>query len=263
MPLGRNNVISVMQRSALLVLMLFAVTACVTTTNKPEPVIDLQKAEATHIQAGLGYLRQRDKEAARRHFHKALKLNSKSAGAQNGLALVYQMEDEAELAEKHFRKALSIDPDYSLARNNYGAFLYSQGRYQEAQKQLQRVAQDFSYDRRYMALLNLGRTQLKLGDESGAEKSLKQVLGINYRVPMAHLELADIYFEQKNYTNAKHYLDQFGKMSRPSPRSLWLGIQIERIFGNKDREASYALALKNLHPYSAEYLEYKKTAEQE
>ena len=30
------------------------------------------------------------------------------------------------------------------------------------------------------------------------------------------------------------------------------------IFGNKDKEASYALALRNLHPYSQEYLEYKK-----
>jgi len=260
MPSWHKSSMLMIKRYAVLVVVSWLVSACVTTTNRPEPVIDLKKAEATHIQAGLGYLRQSDKESARRHFYKALKLNDQSAGAINGLALVHQLENDYQEADKHFRKALALNPDFALARNNYGAFLYRQGRYQDAEKQLQIVAQDFSYDRRSMALLNLGRTQLKLNKTDLAEKTFKQVLSINFRVPMAHLELADIYFQQKNFTNSKFYLDQFSKVSRPSPRSLWLGIRIERIFENKDKEASYALALKNLHPYSAEYLEYKKTA---
>ncbi|MGH1371262.1 MAG: type IV pilus biogenesis/stability protein PilW [Cellvibrionaceae bacterium] len=261
MPVGQRYFITRIKSVVLLVALSWLVSACVTTTNRPEQVIDLKKAEATHIQAGLGYLRQQDKESARRHFYKALKLNSQSAGALNGLALVHQFEDDFEEADKFFRKALSIESDFSLARNNYGAFLYQQKRYSEAEKQLEIVAKDYTYSRRTMALLNLGRTQLKLNKDAEAEKSFKQVLKINYRVPMAQLELADLYFKQKNYTNAKFYLDQFGRSARPTPRSLWIGIRIERIYGNKDKEASYALALKNLHPYSAEYLEYKKTAE--
>ncbi|HEY7884529.1 MAG TPA: type IV pilus biogenesis/stability protein PilW, partial [Cellvibrionaceae bacterium] len=45
-------------------------------------------------------------------------------------------------------------------------------------------------------------------------------------------------------------------MARPVPQVLLLGIKIERIFGNNDKEASYALMLKNLYPYSPENLEY-------
>ncbi len=251
-----------MVQSCLLVLGLcLTLAACVTTTNAPEQRIDLAKAEATHVQAGLNYLRQRDKESARRHFLKALKLNSKSAGANNGIALVHQMEEEYKLADQHYRKALSIEPDYALARNNYGVFLFRQGRYEEAEKHLSIVAKDFAYSRRAMALVNLGKTQLKLNKTAAAEKSFKQVLSINFRQPQAQLELADLYFQQQNYTNSKFYLDQFSKNSRQTPRSLWIGIRIERIFGNKDKEASYALALKNLHPYSQEYLEYKKSIE--
>jgi type IV pilus assembly protein PilF len=260
MPPWHKSSMLMIKRYAVLVAVSWLLSACVTTTNRPEPVIDLKKAEATHVQAGLGYLRQSDKEAARRHFYKALKLNSQSAGAINGLALVHQLENDYQEADKHFRKALALEPDFALARNNYGSFLYRQQRYKDAEKQLQIVAQDFTYERRSMALLNLGRTELKLNKVDQAEKTFKQVLSINFRTPMAHLELADIYFQQRNFTNSKFYLDQFLKISRPSPRSLWLGIRIERVFGNQDKEASYALALKNLHPYSAEYLEYKKTA---
>ncbi|GAB3109184.1 type IV pilus biogenesis/stability protein PilW [Pseudomaricurvus hydrocarbonicus] len=232
---------------------------CVTTTDNPQQPLNLNKAERTHVQAGLGYLRQGDKESARRHFHKALKLNKNSAGANEGLANLYRMEGQDELADSYFRKAISLEPDFSQARNNYGSFLFSQKRYSDAEKHLEKASQDYSYDNRYTALLNLGRTQLQLGKTEAAESSFKQVIGINNRIAGPYLELADIYFAEKNYSQAQQYLNQFGKLSRQSPRSLWLGIRIERIFGNKNKEASYVLALKNLHPYSAEYLEYKKT----
>ncbi len=252
---------SMLQRGFLVIGLCLTLGACVTTTNAPEQKIDLAKAEATHVQAGLNYLRQRDKESARRHFLKALKLNSRSAGANNGIALVHQMEEEYELADQYYKKALSIEPDYALARNNYGVFLFMQERYKEAEKHLEIVAKDFTYSRRAIALISLGKTQLALNKATEAEKSFKQVLSINFRQPQAQLELADLYFQQQNYTNSKFYLDQFAKNSRQTPRSLWIGIRIEKIFGNKDKEASYALALKNLYPYSQEYLEYKKSVE--
>lgn len=241
---------------------LFAVlllAGCVTTTNSTQPKPDLDQAEKTHVQAGLGYLRQGDKKPARRHFQKALKINKDSAGAYNGLAYLYWMENNAELAESNFERALSIDPGFSQARNNYGTFLFSQQRYSAAEEQFEKVSKDYEYDNRYVGLLNLGRTQAKLGKQDKAVDSLKQVLGINSQVAAPYLELADIYFDQKDYTVARFYLDQYGKRARQTPRSLWLGIRIERIFGNKDKEASYALALKNLHPYSSEYQEYKQS----
>ncbi len=246
-------------KSCTLWLAAMLLTGCVTTLDSPPQPVNLDKAENTHVQAGLGYLRQKDKESARRHFYKALKINSDSAGAYNGLALLYWMEKEPELADKDFRKALSIDPDMSQARTNYGSFLYSQGRYQDAAEQFERVARDYSYEGRHSALQNLGLTQLKQGKVDDAERTFKQVISVNARSAGAYLELADIYFQRQDFALAKQYLDQFGRLSRQSARSLWLGIRLERIFGNKDKEASYALALKNLHPYSEEYLQYKQS----
>ena len=81
---------------------------------------------------------------------------------------------------------------------------------------------------------------------------------------ISNIELAEIYFDEENYAESKRYLDQYLLFAdRQSPQSLWLGIRIERIFGNKDKEASYALALRNLHPYSNEYLQYQATLDDE
>ena len=60
----------------------------------------------------------------------------------------------------------------------------------------------------------------------------------------------------------KRYFEQYSAGVRNAgdilrPKALWLGIQIERRFGNKDREASLGLFLKNNYPYSKEYLLYK------
>lgn len=93
--------------------------------------------------------------------------------------------------------------------------------------------------------------------------AFQHALNLNPRLAPAAIELAEYSFAERDYASAKKYLDQFVRSNnRQTPRSLWLGIRIERIFGNKDKEASYALALKNMHPYSKEYLEYKNLIEE-
>lgn len=246
-------------RHGVWMLALLWMTGCVTTSDSAARKVDYAKAEKTHIQAGFGYLRQNDREAARRHFQKALELNKRSAGAYHGLAYLHWAENNLERAEADFRRALSLQPDFAQARNNYGSFLFSQLRYPEAEQQFIRVSQDYTYDGRQMALLNLGRTEVRLGKTDDAMRSFKQVISINNRLADPHLELAELYFEAKDYVTARQHLEQYNKLAGQTSRSLWLGIRIERIFGNKDKEASYALALKNLHPYSAEYLEYKNS----
>lgn len=246
----------------MLVLSLLVMAGCVTTSDSSLRKVDYAKAEKTHIQAGFGYLRQDDREAARRHFQKALELNRRSAGAYHGLAYLHWAENNLDQAESDFRRALSLQPDFAQARNNYGSFLFSQLRYQEAEQQFRQVSQDYSYDGRQMALLNLGRTEVRLGKADDAMRSFKQVISINNRMPDPHLELAELYFDAKDYVASRQHLEQYNKLASQTSRSLWLGIRIERIFGNQDREASYALALKNLHPYSAEYLEYKNSVDE-
>ncbi|MEX1033420.1 MAG: type IV pilus biogenesis/stability protein PilW [Cellvibrionaceae bacterium] len=236
-----------------------SMTACVTTLEGSASSTDLESAQETYVQLGLGYLRSGDRDSARVNFNKALDINKRSPGAHNGLALLYQLEAMNEKAEEHFKKAIRADRDFSRARNNYGSFLYEQGRYEEAYEQFDRASSNLEYNRRSSALVNLGRTALKLERMERAEATFKHALSLDAGQTTAMAELADIYFNRENYAEAKKYIDMYGNYTRHSARTLWLGIRLERIFGNRDKEASYALALRNLHPYSREYLEYKES----
>lgn len=239
-------------------LLVLALSACVTSDGRTSTV-DTKKAHDAHVNLGLTYLRQDNREASRRHFEKALNIDDDSAPAHAGIALLYQLTGELELAEKSFLRALDEDSQFTEARVNYGRFLYQQKRYQEAEALFDRASQDLSYSQRAAALSYLAQTLLELGDKFKAKSKFEHAVNINNKLALPHIELAEIYFEEKNYAKSKDFLDRYVDIAGRTPQSLWLGIRIERIFGNKDKEASYVLALKNLHPYSREYLLYKKS----
>ncbi len=238
----------------------FLATACVSTIDTSGPKIDKRKALEANVKLGMSYLQNGDRDRALRAFTKAQELDIKSGEAMQGLALVHQLNGETELAEEKFLKALKLRADFSRSsiELSYARFLYEYKRYAEAINYLEKASNDISYPNRGMALYVLGLSALETGDIVRAKGSFEHALNLNSRNAAAALELADIYFSEKDYASAKRYLDQYAKNSRQNARSLLLGIKIERVFGNKDKEASYALALKNLHPYSKEYLEYKQ-----
>lgn len=251
--------------AALLMASLLLVSGCTTTTasgriKSAEPSTGDRRAQllADHIQLGMGYLGENNRESARHHLLKALEVDSRSAGAHGGMALLFQLEQEYELADSHFRKAISYDPGFTSVRNNYGAFLYRQGRYEEAYQQLEKAASDTAYPRRAQVYSSLGATAAKLNRADQARDAWLKAISLNPRLARPYVELASRDFADADYARAKAYLDQYHQLHKPSARSLWLGVKLEREFGNKDGEASQGLALRKLFPYSEEALEYKR-----
>ncbi len=248
-------------RWAGLVLLVFALlsVACVSnTTGGSRTNVDKAKALELHIQLAEGYIRNNNRESARHHLRRAFDIDRNSIEATATMARLYEMEGENELAEQYYQRALRRNKDMTRTRNDYGLFLYREKRYEDSLDQFEIAAADLDYDDRARVLVNVGRAAAQLGNTTRAEAAFKHANTLNRRLPSALIELADISFQQQDYASAKTYLDQYGEVARPSPRSLLLGIRIERLFGNKDREASYALALRNMFPYSREYLEYKR-----
>lgn len=240
------------------VTLLLSVTACVTTEERVF-VSDAtpERAVESKVNLAMNYLyQQNNAEAARRHLTSALQIDAKSPAVHNALALVFSREGDLELAEKHFKKAISYDRKFSTARNNYAAFLYSQVRYKEAMRELEYVVSDEEYKERLLAYANLGRVALKLGDFDKAKQAFERTLRINPNYDLAKLELAYVYFEQKDFTQAQAYYDEYRRATRQSPRGLLLGIRLADIKVDADARASYVLALKNLYPDSAEYQQY-------
>lgn len=249
------------KRRLLVFCMLSLLGGCVTENGAQPKVEPDEKRVKAHLDLARGYLEQRDLSSARRPLEAALEIEPTNAEANVLLAMVYQVQGETELAESSFKRAIRYAPSDSMARNNYGTFLYAEGRLEEARKQLELAVRDPSYPARPQAYENLGLTELKLGLTDAAEQSFQRALMLNARQSRSMLELAELYFAKGVYPTSKQYFDGFMRESRHNARSLWLGIRLGRVFDDKNATASYALALKNLYPGSDEYRMYEASRE--
>jgi type IV pilus assembly protein PilF len=239
---------------------LFLVSACVTKTTKGNNrQVDKTRSLELHVKLAQGYISKGNRESARLHLGKAFDINKKSPEATQILALLYQLEGEPVLAEQTFLKAIKLKDNFSDARNSYGKFLFNDKRYEDALKQFEIAAADLAYDGRAEALVNVGRTSLYLGNSKRAKAAFEHAIILNRDLSVAYIELADMNLQAKEYADAKQLLDKYMSLNPATARALLIGIRLERIFGNKDKEASYLLMLKNKFPYSKEYLEYKET----
>ena len=254
-----NKLILNMKSVFLCLLCLLFLVGCVTErTSGREKTIDLQKSFDLHVQIALGYIQKGNRESARHHLKKAFDINANSPVATSAMAQLYELEGEPALAEESFKLALKRDKNFTEAHNNYGIFLFNLKRYEEAYAEFEKAAADLAFPGRSQALTNVGRVALKLGNTIRAKAAFEHATILDRSAAEPYIELGDINFQQQDYAEAKKCLDLYARLGQQSARSLLLGIRLERIFGNKDKEASLAILLKNAFPYSKEYLEYKQ-----
>jgi type IV pilus assembly protein PilF len=257
----QNNKLLLSFKSVLIfVLMCFFLLGCVSEhiSGSEKKAPDKAKSLELHVQMALGYIEKGNRESARHHLTKAFEINRDSAVATNAMGMLFILEGEPALAEEQFKLALKRDKNLTAAHNDYGIFLFNQKRYQDAFTHFELAAADLAYINRSQVLTNVGRTALKLGNEVRAKAAFEHACILDKRNAEAFIELADINFQKQEYAEAKKNLDVFTSIAEHTPRSLMLAIRLERVFGNKDKEASLALLLKNNYPYSKELLEYKQ-----
>lgn len=230
-------------------------TGCVTTTERvftepPSP----ERALEQRVELARQYIGEGDWDNAKRNLKHAAQIDNRNAEVHEAFALVYQSTGEKELAEESYRKAIRLDRDFSRARNNYGAFLFAEGRYREAEEQLEAVVADSLYNARPRAFVNLGLCRLQLDKTAAAEEAFSRALAMDRSNRIALLELAILRLEAGDVGAASRHYGAYRMVVRQqSPRGLLLGIRLARTQGDRNAESSYALALSNMYPDSPEY----------
>jgi type IV pilus assembly protein PilF len=242
-------------------LLLFCLAGCVTETDTVfTEAASPQKALEQRVALARQYIGERNWEDAKRNLKAAAAIDDSNAEVFEAFALVYQSTGEFELAEENFQRAIALDRQFSRARNNYAAFLYNQERFQEAEDQLELVIKDSLYNARPQAFINLGLCRLRLFDPVGAEEALLRALAMQPRSAIALLEVAQLRLDAGDSANASLYYDQYRSLVRQqSARALWFGVRLARATGDGNAESSFALALANLYPKSAEYEAYLRS----
>jgi type IV pilus assembly protein PilF len=241
-----------MIRLVLILALSAMLSACVTETTGQQKAASPEKQLQTLVDLGVGYIRNREYARAKDNLSRALLIDPASPLVHNAFGLVYQLEGETEQADIHFKQAIA-DKTYTRAINNYGAFLFAEGRYEESIEQLEVAAVDRFYQNRPLVYENLGVAYLRLGDSVKAEEAFLRSTQLNPGQGRAMLQLAEIRFDQRNYVEARQYYQRYVNTNSQSARSLWLCVRVNRVFEDQDGEASCALLLRNIFPASEEF----------
>ncbi|MEM9254564.1 MAG: type IV pilus biogenesis/stability protein PilW [Pseudomonadota bacterium] len=237
---------------------------CISSTDSPFTEASPEKALQQRVSLARQYIGEGNWDSAKRNLELASQIDPNNADVSEAFALVYQSTGEFELAEESFKSSIRLNRNCSRCRNNYAAFLYSQERYQEAEKQLAVVVKDTLYEARPRAFVNLGLCRIKLFDSQGAEEAFTRALTMDRTNRIALLELAQLRYEAGDLTTANEFYQTYRRVARQqSARGLWLGVRLAQANGDKDAEASYALALSNRFPDSDEYQAYQRALEGE
>ena len=236
-----------MKYFSLLILTVF-LNACVTETSGPEPVpVNPQMALEQRVGLARQYIGVGDWANAKRNLELAADIDPNSPDVLEAFALVYQRTGEFERAERSFDRALALGGG-SRIRNNYAAFLFAQGRYRDSASAFEEVTTDTLYRDRSQAFVNLGQALLQTGNVQDARASFDRGLLMEPRNTTALLELTQIALTEGDEDAASRYYEHYRQGARSqTARALILGVEIARLQGDANLEASNMMVLRNLY----------------
>lgn len=237
---------------SLVVLLLGGCAAPQTTQSTAQTSGNNRKIAELNTQIAIQHLKDQDYELALKKLEKATASDPSYADAYNTRAIVYGRIGENEKADNNFQRALRIDANNPLTLNNYGQFLCKNGDPAKGQQMFKQAIANPLYRTPELALTNAGTCALNQGNVEQAEQFFRDALEKNPRIPLALLQMAGITHDSERYLPARAYIQRYSEIARHNPRSLWLGILIERALGDQDAEASYTLSLEKNFPDSKE-----------
>lgn len=253
-----------MNRALLIVTLAFTFILGGCSSTVVREGVDPEKAAEANATLGLRYMLQGNNELALEKLKRSLDYDDNYAPAHHYLAELYRRLDRPEEADRHYSQALRYnESDDTSLYNNYGAFLCTSGRFDEGEKQFLRVLENPVYPRPDQVYENLGLCMEGKPDLERAEEYLRKALQRNPRLPKSLLAMSRITLAKQNHLSARAYLQRYQAVAAPTAESLWLGIQVERVLGNKDAVASYGLMLKSRFPDSPENRLYLESNQQD
>lgn len=252
----------------LILAMLFLVGCTTTSTSFTTPYststqseavagdVDLGKAAKARLTLGLSYLENGEYQLAKSNLDKALAHTPNDEEVLRGMAWYYQQVSEDKLAEEYYQRALKINNKNPSLLNQYGAFLCAQKKYAKSLEMFTASAQIRTNEDISGTYENAATCNYLAGNLEQAEQNYRRALNHNPEQVGSLLGMAEIEFGKNRYNRTKSYLARFERVSRHTPRSLWLGAQNAAKMGDLDAVASYGLKLEQIFPDSQETENY-------
>ncbi|HEU4853514.1 MAG TPA: type IV pilus biogenesis/stability protein PilW [Telluria sp.] len=222
-----------------------------------------EKLAGIRLQLASGYYQDGKYEVALDEVKQAINAYPGYAEAYGMRGLIYSSMGQTALAESNYRRALELAPSNPDLANNYGSFLCQNGKPAEALRQFDSALANRTYRSPLNAMVNAGTCAVQIKNYELAERYLLDALRIAPDQPSVNAALAKVYFERRDMTRARFFINRLTSTQRLdslSAETLWLAVRIERHFGDKAMETSLATQLRKQHPGSPEYAAYQRGA---
>lgn len=154
-------------------------------------------------------------DGAIEHYQKALEYSPDFYPAHNNLGTIYVSRQNFEAAQSQFEAAKKANQNDGQAYFNLANVLVLTQHYDEAQKEIDEGLQRRP-DSAFGKFL-LGSVYTHTGHPELAEKSLQSALQLDPKMSQAHLELVNLYLQQKRTGDAIGQLETYLKTFPDSP----------------------------------------------
>lgn len=203
------------------------------------------RAAQINVQLALQFLNKGDPVRAKKKLLLARQIAANDPMVWYGFGYFFENTGDLAKAEQSYRKALAFNSQVGESHNNFGTFLCRHSRVQEALQHFDLAVKDPEYLDLSGALENAGVCALKLpNNEYKAITYFKKALEYNSSADVALINLAELYYKQHDYKQAKQYLIQLSYMVRPTAYALRLRAQVEEALGNTEEQVKAIATLQ-------------------
>lgn len=164
------------------------------------------KDSNAHFNLGCVLSKCGDSDGAIRHLACSIKLNPRDEYAYFYLAYEMQKLGRLDEALKGYANVLKINPDYSWAHYNMGFIFLHRGQKQKAYEEFKITYKLNPHD--FSALEKLLEVGIECGYQDEMLDILEELIIKDPKDSFAHFNIAEIYFEQKEYEDALHHYKQ-------------------------------------------------------
>lgn len=212
-----------MKKLAEVVVLVLLCQGCISTTTTTSsssstraPASSDEDAAIANLNLGVGYLTQGRAELAVGILERALSFDPRLADAHSSIAVAYDQLGRSEEAEEHYRRATRLEPNNPGAANSYAVFLCRNDRWDDA------------------------------------ERYFREALARNPGYSDALFHMTDLALQDKNFLQARAFMQRYLETATANPEILWLCFQIEQQLDSPTRAQACATRLRDQFPDSAE-----------
>ena len=237
-----------------------SLVSCATTTtpdvvHKPARKAgkpNMKEASELNTRLAVGYIQRQQYKAAKEKLEKAIDQNPDNLVAYKTIAYLYALLGLEEEADENYKEALRLNDEDPDLLNNYGAFLCSIDKLDEAQESFKLAYNDPFYESLYLAQSNAGSCYIKQQEYKKAEALLRKSLRVEPGLAGSLISMAEVGVKTERYLMARAYIQRYHAVRPATSESLWIQVQAEKALGAKNHYIKYARQLINEFPDSDE-----------